>query len=213
MPRKVKEEAQKTRARILDSALYLFTQKGYEHTTFNNIASRLKMTKGAVYWHFASKEALLIALIDEKIHEFSVRISSLISVKCPTINDMTFQDVAAIMITLAVDTISEKRNREFFLLLQEQVRWSSSSMDEIRNEFLGTRRNSPFEAFRLSVENGKKNGYVREDVDSTQVASACMALWNGLVHSHITHFLQCDLVETLKNSYAAIWRDIEITKK
>ena len=55
MPRKTKEEAEKTRARILASALALFVKKGYEHTTFTDIAARLKMTKGAVYSHFETK--------------------------------------------------------------------------------------------------------------------------------------------------------------
>ena len=58
MSRKTKVEAERTRARILASALALFVRKGYEHTTFTDIAARLKMTKGAVYWHFATKEAL-----------------------------------------------------------------------------------------------------------------------------------------------------------
>ena len=52
MARRTKEDAQKTRKRILASALSLFVKKGYEHTTFTDIAARLKMKKGAVYWHF-----------------------------------------------------------------------------------------------------------------------------------------------------------------
>ena len=52
MARRTKEEAERTRTRILASALSLFAKKGYEHTTFTDIAARLKMTKGAVYWHF-----------------------------------------------------------------------------------------------------------------------------------------------------------------
>ena len=64
MPRKAKEEAEKTRARILASALDLFTKKGYEHTTFTDVAAKLKLTKGAVYWYFATKEELLIALVE-----------------------------------------------------------------------------------------------------------------------------------------------------
>ena len=70
MPRKTKEEAEKTRARILASALSLFVKKGYEHTTFTDIAARLKLTKGAVYWHFASKEALLVELVDRALQKF-----------------------------------------------------------------------------------------------------------------------------------------------
>ena len=65
MARRRKEDAEKTRRRILASALSLFVKKGYEKTTFNDIAARLKMTKGAVYWHFESKERLLVELVEE----------------------------------------------------------------------------------------------------------------------------------------------------
>ncbi|MBQ6914751.1 MAG: TetR family transcriptional regulator, partial [Kiritimatiellae bacterium] len=54
MAKKTREDALKTRTRILASALSLFARKGYDHTTFNDIAARLKLTKGAVYWHFES---------------------------------------------------------------------------------------------------------------------------------------------------------------
>ena len=52
MSKKTKEEAEKTRRRILASALVLFSRRGYDRTTFNDIAARLKLTKGAIYWHF-----------------------------------------------------------------------------------------------------------------------------------------------------------------
>lgn len=62
--------------------------------------------------------------------------------------------------------------------------------------------------------NDLENGNVRKGVDAVQVASCCIALWNGLVHSHIANFLACGLEETLRNAYAAIWRDIsKMTKK
>ena len=70
MARRRKEDAEKTRRRILASALSLFVKKGYEKTTFNDIAARLKMTKGAVYWHFESKERLLVELVEEALVKF-----------------------------------------------------------------------------------------------------------------------------------------------
>ena len=76
MARRTKEEAERTRTRILANALSLFTKKGYDHTTFTDIAARLKMTKGAVYWHFESKQALLIAIIDECWRNSVVRLSN-----------------------------------------------------------------------------------------------------------------------------------------
>ena len=41
-----------------------------------------------------------------------------------------------------------------------------------------------------------------------QVASVCIAMWDGLVHTRIVRLLQCDLVDTLKKSYAAVWESI-----
>ena len=46
MARRSKVDAEKTRSRILETALALFVKKGYEHTTFTDIAARMKMTKG-----------------------------------------------------------------------------------------------------------------------------------------------------------------------
>ena len=49
---------------ILDTASRLFWQKGYEKTTLQDIIDATKLSKGAIYHHFASKEAILIAVVD-----------------------------------------------------------------------------------------------------------------------------------------------------
>lgn len=54
---------EQTREQILDTATRLFLQQGYEHTTIQNIIDQLGgLTKGAVYHHFSSKEAILNAV-------------------------------------------------------------------------------------------------------------------------------------------------------
>ena len=55
-----------TRRRILDAAQKLFFTKGYEHTTMRDIIDELgDLSKGAIYHHFASKQAILDALGEE----------------------------------------------------------------------------------------------------------------------------------------------------
>ena len=49
---------------ILDTASRLFLQKGYDKTTLQDIIDATKLSKGAIYHHFASKEAILIAVAD-----------------------------------------------------------------------------------------------------------------------------------------------------
>jgi len=53
---------QSTRERILDVALDLFVEKGYDKTSLREIAERMGFTKAALYYHFASKSDLLMAL-------------------------------------------------------------------------------------------------------------------------------------------------------
>ena len=214
MARRAKAEAEKTRARILASALSLFVKKGYENTTFVDVAERLNMTKGAVYWHFKSKQLLLLALIDEMLKKFSCQISELLPKGESSFTSLSFPQVANMMVRMAKQTVSDPKRRAFFLLMHEQTRWSSSSMDVVREELLKNKRSGPWEAFHSAVVNDMESGRVRKGIDAAQIASCCMALWSGLIHSHIANFLACDLEGTLNNAYSAIWRDIsEKTKE
>jgi AcrR family transcriptional regulator len=58
-----------TRERILDVALDLFTDQGFDGTSMREIAERLHISKPAIYYHFASKEEILMAL-HMRLHEF-----------------------------------------------------------------------------------------------------------------------------------------------
>ena len=51
-----------TRERILDIALELFTEQGYDKTSLRDIAERLGTTKAALYYHFERKEDILLEL-------------------------------------------------------------------------------------------------------------------------------------------------------
>jgi AcrR family transcriptional regulator len=58
-----------TRERILDVALDLFTEQGFDGTSLREIAERLGVTKAALYYHFESKDDILLAL-HMRLHEF-----------------------------------------------------------------------------------------------------------------------------------------------
>ncbi len=54
-----------TKARILDEALTLFATKGFRATTVRDIAAAVGLRQGALYNHFANKEAILEALVGD----------------------------------------------------------------------------------------------------------------------------------------------------
>ncbi|GAA3224049.1 TetR/AcrR family transcriptional regulator [Streptomyces sp. XM83C] len=53
-----------TRRRIQDVALELFAEQGYEKTSLREIAERLEVTKAALYYHFKTKEEILVSLFE-----------------------------------------------------------------------------------------------------------------------------------------------------
>lgn len=57
--------AAETRRDILDAAVDLFSEHGYGGTNLNQIIRRARVTQGAFYYHFSSKDEVAFAIIDE----------------------------------------------------------------------------------------------------------------------------------------------------
>ncbi|MEU8982622.1 ScbR family autoregulator-binding transcription factor [Streptomyces sp. NPDC048309] len=61
------ERAIRTRRAILEAAGAVFDEHGYASTTISMVLERAEVTKGALYFHFPSKEALAQAVLDEQV--------------------------------------------------------------------------------------------------------------------------------------------------
>jgi AcrR family transcriptional regulator len=66
----VKKSAE-TRTRILDAALALFGERGFERATMREIAQSAGMAVGAAYYYFDSKEAIVLAFYERAQAEMS----------------------------------------------------------------------------------------------------------------------------------------------
>ena len=69
--------AQRTNNRViplLDAAASQFAAKGYRETTIRDIAKAVDMLPGSVYYHFASKQALLLAVYEEGVSRIGSRL-------------------------------------------------------------------------------------------------------------------------------------------
>lgn len=59
------ERAVRTRTQVLAAAAAAFAERGFPDVTMLDIAGLANMTKGAVYFHFANKEDLAVAVAEE----------------------------------------------------------------------------------------------------------------------------------------------------
>jgi AcrR family transcriptional regulator len=65
--RSARAEGRDARAELLEAALAVFAERGYRDASVDEIAERAGYSKGAVYWHFTSKDDLFFALWDERV--------------------------------------------------------------------------------------------------------------------------------------------------
>jgi len=73
------EASAKTRQRLLDSALTLFSQRGYSATGIREILQASEVTQPTLYHHFADKASLLQALIEQHYGESHHRLVEVVA--------------------------------------------------------------------------------------------------------------------------------------
>jgi AcrR family transcriptional regulator len=61
---------------VLDSAARLFRERGYAVTSMRDIAAAAGMLAGSLYYHFPSKEALLVAVYGEGVRRIGAAVES-----------------------------------------------------------------------------------------------------------------------------------------
>jgi AcrR family transcriptional regulator len=59
---------------LLDAAAELFASRGFRGTTMRDIAARTAMLPGSIYYHFPSKEHLLVAVYEEGVRRLRARV-------------------------------------------------------------------------------------------------------------------------------------------
>jgi AcrR family transcriptional regulator len=79
-PRAQTAKAEETRAKILDTALRLFRERGFDQTTMRDVASEAGVAIGGAYYYFRSKEELVMAFYlrtaEEARDEFAAALAS-----------------------------------------------------------------------------------------------------------------------------------------
>ncbi len=159
------------RVRILDASAELFAQFGYGSTSVRQIAEAVGCTKPALYYHFASKEALYHEVVETRLE------AALAAVDGALVPEQSLRDqVHTLVVTLL--RRAEERPLEVRLLATAEHAPASSGVPAVNlvplHMELLSRLASAFEA-------GKDRGEVREHVDPLQAALALL----GMVHIHV----------------------------
>ncbi len=73
------QRSEETRARILQSALECFARSGYDATGVAEICAAARVSKGAFYHHFPSKQAVFLTLLEDWLARLDQQMASLLA--------------------------------------------------------------------------------------------------------------------------------------
>lgn len=164
--------ADATRAQILDTALAVFAQTGYRGASIRDIASKSGISHPTLLYHFPSKAALLMAVLEWRDH-----------VDCDDIDDegIDFDDLPgrpmlAHLVRSAVHNAGQRGIVELFAQLSAE----SSAPEHPAHAYFSDR----YAVLRQTVTRGltelAADGQLREGLDPLDAASSIIAIMDGL---------------------------------
>lgn len=80
---------------ILDKALHLFLEKGFDKTSISDILDSLNIARGTLYYHFESKEAIMDAIIARQAQEVIQKVEKIVDDHSLPVYDKLFALFAA----------------------------------------------------------------------------------------------------------------------
>jgi len=82
-----REQPSESRERILAAAVSVFALKGFQRASLDEIAAEANLTKGAIYWHFRSKNDLFTSLLEYRFQQHTAPLAEelALALAAPTI--------------------------------------------------------------------------------------------------------------------------------
>ncbi len=177
MARRTKEDAQETRTLIMDTAELVFREKGVGHTTLAEIASAAGVTRGAIYWHFANKSALLQAVNDRVHLPLDAMHQSLADVALVDPLSKLRESAKGVLHQVANDERS-RRVFEIFSYKCEYVGEMAEMLARLRDS-----RRACLQDIAGNLRHAVEKGQIPREVDIERAAIGLYALVDGLIEN------------------------------
>ncbi len=181
------QRATSRRQRILDAALDVFSRRGYRDAAMDEIAAESGTSKGGVYFHFPSKQAIFVALLDSVTGLLRQRVEDAIARESGPVEKLD----AALLTVLR--TFGHHRSLSRLLLVE-----TLGAGHEFRDKIMETHTE-----FARLIEL-----HLQEAVDEGVIGSLDTRLastaWFGALNEVVTAWLLSDAPEPLESSYPAL---------
>jgi len=160
------KRSETTREQILRAASHQFAQRPYYAVGLDDILAEAQLTKGAMYFHFRSKHALALAIVDEQILRSANAVQDLLARKLSGLE--TLIDVSYLV---AIDDITQDVTRAAFNLLE-----SVGRTEKLQARLL----HGWIELIGEIAERGIREGDIVQQGDPEDVGRLLVSIYMGL---------------------------------
>jgi AcrR family transcriptional regulator len=173
--------------RILEAATRVFSSKGYHHTAVDDIAVEADTSKGGIYFHFPTKQAIFLALLDRLANILRTRVEEAVAAQ----TEPVARAEAALRVVL--DTFAGHRHLARLFLVE-----ALGAGPEF-NARMASIRLAYADLIRQHLDDAVAAGAI-PPIDTTTAAAA----WFGAVNEVVTHWALIDGPGQLEDVYPTI---------
>ena len=159
-------EGSEARARILSAAYDVFAATGFRGSTLDGVAKRAGMSRAGVLHHFASKQAILIALLDQRDLDLNT--------------DRLPDDSATELLTSMRGSIRAILDGRDLVKLAHMLTAEAADVDHPAHDWLVARSRRIRESMAAAFEASFERGELSRTADSATLAALCLGAIEGL---------------------------------
>ena len=199
--RRTKEEALETRKAILKTALDCFSKRGYALTTFTDIAKRIKLSKGAVFWHFKTKEDLLAELIVQECRTYD---------PLHKLDDATtVAEVKAAFMDWAQALAKHRELRQFMIFAVSRIEWSEALKKTLAEKLEGLLTGDPWQRLAACLARLRAAGKIESPLSDEQLVVLLRVTFIGSQREVWLNQAKVDILATVEAGLSLILNQIE----
>lgn len=180
MARKTKEDTEKTYHALLDAATAVFSEQGVSNTTLNQIAKAAGMTRGAVYWHFENKDAVIKALWEKHA---GVETNKLIQAITNLPPEQPLEFFKTQLKTILKEAFTDPNLNQSMRIINSCKEFTHRESE--LQQFLRSRRKRIYCAFHDAVSRLQKYGALNPHLQTSFIANGFWIFIVGIMETHL----------------------------
>ena len=179
MPKVVPEYKEDAKRRIIEAAMDVIAERGCDQMTIDEVAKKLGVTKGAVYWYFKSKEDLVAAVLNK--FKGDIERTSFESFYNRPIEDVISQLFERFSLT-------DDRQRAIFFEMFALAARNTEVRHATREYYAGL-----VSTFEEAIKREKKRHFIQTQTDPHTLALLMVALYSGLQNYEMVWMFQNEI--------------------